>query len=125
MWSEKTNASEPLMMGRNVLEDVETGQDDWPGREPRGCVHFCLGGVRPEGGVSSDLAAVRNVGTSRADAKGEVQVGGPREDQRTDAAARGGVARSSGEAGESGWSEGATSSSYTSGSTSDGRSPWV
>src|SRR5262245_43136779 len=101
-----------------------------PGRvigpgEIQGARAFCLGGVRPEGGVSSDLAAVRNVGTSLADAKGDVQAGGPREDQSTNAAVRGGVARSSGDVRESGRSEGATSSCCTRGSTSDGRSPWV
>jgi hypothetical protein len=86
---------------------------------------FCLGGVRLEGGVSSGQAAVRNVGTSFVDAKGDARAGSPREGQSTEAATRGGVARSSGEARESGWSEGATSFSHNHGSTSNGRSLWV
>jgi len=113
------------MMGRKVLDDVETRQRGWPGKEPGRRVPFFLGGVRPGGGVSSGQAAVWNVGTSFADAKGDVQVGSPREDQSTEAVTRDGVARSSGEARESGGSEGATSFGCPRGTTSNGRTPWV
>lgn len=85
----------------------------------------CLGGVRPKGGVSLIQAVLRNVGTWRTDAKGEGQAGRPREVKSTDAAARGGVARSSNEARESERSEGATLLGCVRGSTSDGRSPWA
>jgi len=85
----------------------------------------CLGGVRPEGGVSLIQAVLRNVGTWLTDVKGDDQAGSPREVQSTDAVARDGVARSSEEAPESGWSEGATLAGCADGPTSDGRSPWA
>jgi len=85
----------------------------------------CLGGVRPKGGVSLIQAVLRNVGTWLADVKGGDQAGCPREVQSTDAAARGGVARSSDEARESEWSEGATLLGCVHRPTSDGRSLWV
>lgn len=82
-----------------------------------------LGGARPKGGVSLVQATGWNVGTSSVDVKGDLQADGLREEPSTEAAARGGVARSSEDARENGWSEGATSSGYEHGSTSDGRSP--
>jgi hypothetical protein len=91
--------------------------------EAQGRPAYCLGGVRPEGGVSLVRAAMWNVGTCVADAKGEVQVGSPHEDQSTNAADRGGVARSSDEACESTWSKGAALSGYGHGPTSKGPAP--
>jgi hypothetical protein len=118
----KANASEPLMTCRKVCrrhrnrvvwltrDEAQRVPADW------------LGGVRHEDGVSAIQAFVRNVGTCRPDEKGAIQVGGPGEDQSTDAGRRGGAARSSDEARESGWSEGAALSSLGHGSTSNGRS---
>ena len=54
---------------------------------------------------------MRNVGTCRPDAKGNGRVGSPHEHQSTEAGHRGGVTRSSDEAGETRSSEGVTSSS--------------
>jgi hypothetical protein len=122
--SEKTNESKPLMMDREVLNDVETRQCDWSGNKSRGHMQFCLGGVRSEGGVISEQAAMRNVGTSIIDAKGDVQTGSPRKDQSTNAVTRGGATRSSEETRENGWSEGVASFCCNRGSTSNGRSPW-
>lgn len=85
----------------------------------------CLGGVRPEGGVILVQAGMRNVGTWAAGGKGEPQARGPREGESTETADRGGAIRSSEEARENGRSEGIASSCYGSGSTRDGRSPWV
>jgi len=82
-----------------------------------------LGGVRPKGGVSLVQAAVWNVGILSVDAKEDLQADGLCKEPSTDATARYGAARSSEEARESGWSEGAASSGYERGSTSDGRSP--
>jgi hypothetical protein len=122
--SEKTNASEPLMMDREVLQDVETRQCGWSGNKSRGHMQFCLGGVRSEGGVISEQAAMRNVGTSFTDAKGDIQAGSPREDQSTNAVTRGGATRSSNETRENGRSEGVASFCCNRGSTGDGRSSW-
>ena len=61
-------------------------------------------------------------GNLAVDAKGEARAGGPCKRQSTDAVARGGAARSSEEAYESGWSEGVASSGYVRRPTSDGRS---
>jgi hypothetical protein len=70
-------------------------------------------------------ALMRNVGTCCPDGKGRIQVGKPHKDASTDAGQRGGVARSSEETSESGWSEGATLSSYGYRSTGDGRNLWA
>lgn len=92
---EKTNASEPLMMCRNLNEGVETGiqicipRRRWSGNPVDGST-----GVRHEGGVISTLALVRNVGTCRPDAKGEIQADDIGKNERTDAGHRGGVIRS-------------------------------
>jgi hypothetical protein len=82
----------------------------------------CLGGVRHEGGVSLVQAFRRNVGTCRPDAKGRAQTGGPCKGASTEAGHRDGVARSSAEGLERGWSEGVTSSGRGGTSTSNGRS---
>jgi len=75
----KTNASEPPMMGRKVSRR-RRNRAGWLVRDgAQGVRAFCLGGVRPEGGVSLVRAAVWNVGTSIADAKGDGQAGGPRQ----------------------------------------------
>jgi RNA-directed DNA polymerase len=107
----KTNASEPPMTCRKVSRR-HRNRDRWLTREKlrRGPADD-LGGVRHEGGVSPIQALLRNVGTCRPDAKGTPQVGGPHEGLGTDAGHRGGVPRSSGEADESRWSEGGTSTS--------------
>ena len=95
MGPEETNASEPLMTCRNVLNrrqnrdlDVYPASKGWaiPADGPTG--------VRHEGGVTSRQASVRNTGTCRPDAKGETQAVSSREGLSTDAGHRGGGARS-------------------------------
>jgi hypothetical protein len=125
VWTKKTNASEPLMMGRKVYQRHRNRAGCLARDRAQGKPAYCLGGVRPEGGVSLVRAALWNVGTWRADAKGEGQVGDPREAESTNAAHRGGAARSSDEALEREWSEGAASFGYGRESTSDGRSSWA
>jgi hypothetical protein len=107
------------------FQGVENGQVRWSVSRAQEVRAYCLGGIRSEGGVSLVQATVRNVGTSHVDAKGEAQAGSPREGQSTEAASRDGVARSSGEARESAWSEGVTSSSCNRRSTRLGRSLWA
>ncbi len=68
-------------------------------------------------------AVSRNVGTFGVDANGEVTSGLNHEEESTDAAPRDGTLRSSGEVGESRWSEGGVCSEAKSvGPTSNGRS---
>ena len=95
MGLEETNASEPLMTCRNVLN-----------RRRNRDLHFYLAskgwevpaygptGVRHEGGVTSRQASVKNTGTCRPDAKGETQAVSRREGLSTDAGHRGGDVRS-------------------------------
>ena len=95
---EETNASEPLMTCRNVLN-----------RRRNRDLYFCPAskgwevpadgptGVRHEGGVTSRQASGRNTGTCRPDAKGETQAVSRREGPSTDAGHRGGATRSSDE----------------------------
>ena len=63
-----------------------------------------------------------NVGTCRLDDKGEIRKGSPLKEKSTNAGHRGGVARSSVEAAERLWSEGATSSGSVRMPTGNGRS---
>lgn len=94
----ETNASEPLMKHRKVIDGVETGTlsraRDKAWRQPG----YWLRGIRCIGGVKVFQAQVRNVGTCCLDAKGDDQVSDPREVQSTNARRRGGVTRSSEEA---------------------------
>ena len=118
--SEKTNESEPLMtcrelyqqrrnrIGRLVRDEAQREPADW------------LGGVRHKDGVSSDQALMWNVRTCRSDAKRRTQAEGLREGASIDAEHRGGVARSSVDAGESRWSKGAASFSWIRRSTAIG-----
>jgi len=92
---EETNASEPLMTCRNVLN--RRRNRDWMfvprarvGREPADYPT----GVRHEGGVTSRQALVRNAGTCRPDAKGATQAVSNRKGPSTDAGHRGGGVRS-------------------------------
>ena len=123
MRTEKTNESEPLMKGRNVLERCQNRVEVVVPGEVQEARVFYLDGVRLEGGVSSVPAVMRNVGTSTTDAKGEAQARRTCESDSTDAASRGGATRSSREARESEWSEGVALSGRVLGSTSNGRSP--
>ncbi len=66
-------------------------------------------------------ALMGNVGTCRLDDKGEIRKGSPLK-KSTNAGHRGGVARSSVEAAERLWSEGATSSGSVRMPTGNGRS---
>lgn len=122
MRARKTNASEPLMMGRKETRwrrnrGVKLLREKAQGERADG-----LGGVRPRGGVSLVQAVLWNVGTSSVDAKGDLQAEGLCKEPSTEATGRVGAAHSSEEARESGWSEGAASSGYECESTSDGRS---
>lgn len=86
--------SEPLMTGRNSIDDAKTGEE-WSLRDQCGrslATGPC--GIRLEDGMNPSQALVRNVGTCRLDAKGDVRVGNPHKDQSTDARHRDGVARS-------------------------------
>ena len=67
-------------------------------------------------------ALMGNVGTCRLDDKGEIRRGSPLKEKSTNAGHRGGVARSSVEAAERLWSEGATSSGSVRMPTGNGRS---
>ena len=92
---EETNASEPLMTCRNVLNRRRNRDLDFcPASKGWGVPADGPTGVRHEGGVTSRQASVRNTGTCRPDAKGEIQAVSSREDLSTDAGHRGGDARS-------------------------------
>ena len=92
---EETNASEPLMTCRNVLNRRRNRDLDFcPASKGWAMPADGPTGVRHEGGVTSRQASVRNTGTCRPDAKGETQVVSRREGLSTDAGHRGGGARS-------------------------------
>ena len=74
---EETNASEPLMMCRKRIDDVETTGESLLWDKRRGRPVDCLRGIRHEGGVKSIQALVRNVGTCHPDAKGDAQMEAP------------------------------------------------
>ena len=107
MRTKKSNASEPLMTCRKLSQRrrnrVGRLTRDRTQMEPV----YWLGGVRHEGGESLVQAQMWNVGTCRSDDKGRVQADSLGEDASTDAEHRGGVARSSDEVPEKGWSKGA------------------
>ena len=91
----ETNASEPLMTCRNVLNRRRNRDLDFcPASKGWAMPAYGPTGVRHEGGVTSGQASVRNTGTCRPDAKGETQVVSRREGLSTDAGHRGGGARS-------------------------------
>ncbi len=117
----KTNASEPLMMGRNKFRWRQNRRKFWLREQAQEERADGLGGVRPRGGVSLVQAALWNVGILSVDAKGDLQAEGLCKERSTEATEGCGAARSSEEARESGWSEGAASSGYECGATSDGR----
>ena len=92
---EETNASEPLMTCRNVLNRRRNRDLDFcPASKGWAMPADGPTGVRHEGGVTSRQASVRNAGTCRSDAKGETQAVSSREGLSTDAGHRGGDARS-------------------------------
>ncbi len=92
---EETNASEPLMTCRYVLNRRRNRDPDvYPGSKGWGEPADCPTGVRHEGGVTSRQASVRNAGTRRPDVKGETQAVNRREGLSTDAGHGGGDARS-------------------------------
>ena len=73
----KTNASEPLLTCRKIVDVTETGLRTLARDEARGMPADCPSGDRHEGGVSPAQALVWNVGTYRLDAKGDLQVVDP------------------------------------------------
>lgn len=92
---EETNASEPLMTCRNVLNRRRNRDLDFcPASKGWAMPADGPTGVRHEGGVTSRQASVRNTGTCRPDAKGEIQTVSHRKDLSTDAGHRGGDVRS-------------------------------
>ena len=110
--SEKTNESEPLMTCRELYQQRRNRDGRLTRDEAQWEPVYWLGGARHKDGVSSDQALLWNVRTCRSDAKRRAQAEGLREGASIDAEHRGGVARSSVEAVESRWSEGAASSSW-------------
>ena len=74
---EETNASEPLMMCRKRINDVETTVESFRWDKCRGRPVYCLRGIRHKNGVKSIQALVRNVGTCHPDAKGDAQMEAP------------------------------------------------
>ncbi len=74
---EETNESEPLMMCRKRIHDVETMVESFPWDKRGGRPAYCLRGIRHESGVKSIQALVGNVGTCHSDVKGEAQVEAP------------------------------------------------
>ncbi len=105
----KTNASELLMTRRKAI---------YPTSKPGGVVGlgrvqtkpvYGLCGVRRGASVIPFQALSGNVGTCRLDAKGEFRRSSPPKEKSTNARHRGGAARSSDEAIERLWSEGAAS----------------
>jgi hypothetical protein len=89
-----TIASEPLMTGRDNFTCCQNQPNPLGWDKFGGSPADCPNGNRPEGGVSAALALFRNLGTCRADAKGKHQVEETHKMQSTDAAHRGGSARS-------------------------------
>jgi len=75
---EETNASEPLMTCRKVINDVKTRPVSLAWDKPKGSLLTGLGGVRHKGGVNLIQALMGNVGTCRLDEKGKAQVEDPR-----------------------------------------------
>jgi hypothetical protein len=92
---EETNASEPLMTCRNVLNRRRNRDPDfYPASKGWEAPADCPTGVRHEGGVTLRQASIRNTGTCRPDAKGETQAVSNREGLSTNAGHRGGDVRS-------------------------------
>lgn len=120
--SEKTNASEPLMTCRKLYNQCRNREGRLARDGAPQAPEFRRGGARHKGGVSWDQARIRNVRTCRSDEKGRAQADGLRKRASTDAEHRGGAVRSSEEARESRWSEGAALSSWWNRSTARGRS---
>lgn len=94
----ETNASEPLMKHRKVINDVETVAVSRARDSARQVPDDGPSGIRCIGGVTVFQARMRNVGTCCLDAKGADQAGNTREVLSTEARRRGGVTRSSDEA---------------------------
>jgi hypothetical protein len=89
----ETNASEPLMTCRKVLNRRRNREGVVGPGQGWGRPDYCPTGVRHEGGVTLDQALVRNVGTCRPAAKGEAQADSLRKGKSTDAGHRDGVVR--------------------------------
>jgi len=93
----KTNASEPLLTCRKIMDVTETGPRRLARDEARGMPADCPSGDRHEDGVSPAQALVRNVGTF-ASMPRETSKWWTHEEPSTDARRRGGRARRSEEA---------------------------
>jgi len=91
----ETNASEPLMTCRNVLNRRRNRDPDfYPASKGWEAPADCPTGVRHEGGVTLRQASIRNTGTCHPDGKGATQAVSHREGLSTDAGYRGGDVRS-------------------------------
>jgi hypothetical protein len=119
----KTNASESPMTCRQLYKQRRNRDGRLAREEAQREPVYWLGGARHKGDVIPKQALVRNVRTWGSDAKRRTQADGLREGASIEAEHRGGVARSSDEAGESRWSQGAASFSRGHGSTVRGRNP--
>ena len=94
MRSRETSESEPLMRGRNRIDDVRTGGGVDPGISLGGVLKPGPDGIRLKGGVNLEQALAGNGRTCRPDAKGAGRAGDPREALSTDAGHRGRTVRS-------------------------------
>lgn len=94
MSSRETSESEPLMRGRNRIDDVRAGDGVGPGISLGGVLKPGPDGIRLKGGVNLEQALAWNGRTCGPDAKGMGQVGDPCKARNTDAGHRGRTVRS-------------------------------
>ena len=95
----EASASEPSMKCRKRIRRCQNRGLTLPPGSIRGNPESRPSGIRHVDGAKLNQALVWNVRTCRSDAKGEVASGQNREDESTDAPERGGLPRSSVEAG--------------------------
>src|SRR6516225_10380306 len=97
--SREASASEPLQKCRKRIRRCQNRGVTLPPGSARGNPEVCPSGIRHVGGAKLDQAFGRNVRTYTAMPKGKGTSGSNREAESTDAPDRGGLLRSSGEAG--------------------------
>ena len=117
----KTNASERLMTRRKAMYLAPKPSSVVDSGQAQTTPAYGLSGVRRGGRVIPFQALEGNVGTCHLDVKGAIQRSGPPKEKNPKAGYRGGAARSSEEAVERSWSEGAALSSRDHESTRVGR----
>jgi hypothetical protein len=117
----KTNANERLMTRRKAIQLAPKPSSVIDSGQAQTKPAYGLSGVRRGGRVILFQALVGNVGTCHLDVKGAIQRSGPPKEKSPKARDRGGAARSSEEAVERSWSEGAASSGRDHEATLGGR----